>query len=226
MPTGSRCCAGEEAWPDPERKALVFARKMMTAAYTVTDEEFADLLAIHGEKPMVAMVLMLAHASFHDRMILSLGLGADTTSPLAPVAVHFSREEEAREHLVVPVRELPGKQPLVQKRSPDADWLSFDRGMLQKCMAEQKERKSRIRIPTPEEYASASASVPQSQQASQQGAQRTTKVLWNIVTSGYQPQLAAGWSEVTRAFRAEANQDSQFSNSVFWVVTRSLQCFY
>jgi hypothetical protein len=43
---------------------------------------------------------------------------------------------------------------------------------------------------------------------------------------GYQPELAAAWSACTRAFGREANQDRVFEESLFWVVTRTLQCFY
>ena len=43
---------------------------------------------------------------------------------------------------------------------------------------------------------------------------------------GYQPELAAAWSACTRAFREEAKQDRVFEESLFWVVTRTIHCFY
>jgi hypothetical protein len=43
---------------------------------------------------------------------------------------------------------------------------------------------------------------------------------------GYQPELATGWSACTRAFGDEAKQDRVFEESLFWVVTRSITCFY
>ena len=52
------------------------------------------------------------------------------------------------------------------------------------------------------------------------------RIRWSLVCSGYQPELAAGWSACTRAFGEEAKQDRVFEESLFWVVTRSLQCFY
>ena len=42
----------------------------------------------------------------------------------------------------------------------------------------------------------------------------------------YQPELAAAWGNCTRAFAQEARQDRVFEESLFWVVTRSLECFY
>jgi hypothetical protein len=52
------------------------------------------------------------------------------------------------------------------------------------------------------------------------------RIRWSLVCMGYQPELAAGWSACTRAFAEEAKQDRVFEESLFWVVTRSLQCFY
>ena len=207
-----------EKLPEKERKAMVFAHKMMTAAYKVSDEEMSDLLSLYGEKPVVAMVLMLAHASFQDRIILSLGLGEDRVSPLAPVAVAFSQSKEASAHVKVPDRKSPEAPVTVEERQPDLDWLALDQGQLHKCMARQRERKSRIRIPSPEELSKIDVKGTDRS--------RVSKVLWNAVTSGYQPELADGWKKVTRSFRAESKQDRLFGNSVFWVVTRSLECFY
>ena len=43
---------------------------------------------------------------------------------------------------------------------------------------------------------------------------------------GYQPELAAAWSACTRAFGEEAKQDRVFEESLFWIVTRTIHCFY
>jgi hypothetical protein len=55
---------------------------------------------------------------------------------------------------------------------------------------------------------------------------RPVRIRWSLVCMGYQPQLAAGWSACTRHFGQESKQDRLFEESLFWVVTRSLQCFY
>jgi hypothetical protein len=51
-------------------------------------------------------------------------------------------------------------------------------------------------------------------------------IVWSRVAYGYQPELADAWFDTTGAFRAEAGLDPVFQNSVFWVVTESLRCFY
>ena len=191
---------------------------MMTAAYGIGDDEVAELIKTYGEKPVVAMVLMLAQASCQDRVILSLGLGEDRNSPLRPVPVLFSRSEDARKHLKIPLRKQPDPAVAAEKWHMGHDWLALDRVSLQQCVLKQKERQSRIRIPSREELSR--LDPPGADTA------RTGKVIWNSVTRGYQAELAGGWGEVTRSFREEAKQDPVFSNSVFWVVTRSLQCFY
>ena len=55
------------------------------------------------------MVLMLAHASFQDRVILSLGLGEDRSSPLTPLAVGFlgPRKGTARQALPQATSRVP-----------------------------------------------------------------------------------------------------------------------
>ena len=43
---------------------------------------------------------------------------------------------------------------------------------------------------------------------------------------GYQPELAQGWGACMRSFAEEAKQDRVFEESLFWVITRTLHCFY
>ncbi|HEV3236020.1 MAG TPA: hypothetical protein VGZ25_03465, partial [Gemmataceae bacterium] len=55
---------------------------------------------------------------------------------------------------------------------------------------------------------------------------RPVKIKWSLVCTGYQPELALGWGNCTRSFGQDAKQDRVFEESLFWVVTRSLNCFY
>ena len=55
---------------------------------------------------------------------------------------------------------------------------------------------------------------------------RELTIRWSLVCLGYQPELASAWSQCTRQFAEESKQDRVFEESLFWVVTRSLQCFY
>jgi hypothetical protein len=43
---------------------------------------------------------------------------------------------------------------------------------------------------------------------------------------GYQPEMTRAWFAVLYAFYDEAKPDRVFTNSVFWVVTRTNDCFY
>ena len=52
------------------------------------------------------------------------------------------------------------------------------------------------------------------------------RIKWSLVCLGYQPELARGWGACTRAFAEESKQDRVFEESLFWVVTRTLNCFY
>ena len=74
-----------------ERAAMAFARKMMLRAYAVTDEEFKAVHDAFGEEPTVAIVSMLAFASFHDRLILAMNAPLEAEGPLPPLMVKFER---------------------------------------------------------------------------------------------------------------------------------------
>ena len=46
------------------------------------------------------------------------------------------------------------------------------------------------------------------------------------MVSGRQPTMGPAWIKTTRTFGSESKQDRVFEESLFWVVTRSLRCFY
>ena len=49
---------------------------------------------------------------------------------------------------------------------------------------------------------------------------------WGLVCQGYQPELSGAWSACATAFGYEAEPDPLLEESVFWVITRTLRCFY
>ncbi|MFO0959598.1 MAG: hypothetical protein U0800_19540 [Isosphaeraceae bacterium] len=61
---------GSPGWPEGDRKALQFARKMTLASDTVTDEEFAALAKAFGDRKAASMVLLMAFANYQDRLLL------------------------------------------------------------------------------------------------------------------------------------------------------------
>lgn len=204
--------------PRPERAALEFARKMTLAANTVTDDEVAYLASAYGDDGVVAMVLLLAYANFQDRLLLALHLPIEPGGPLPPVEVVFDKAAPAR---TVPSRPEPKERtgPPVPKRLDDPEWLALNYLDLQRSLGRQRSSAGRIRVPSWEEVAKVlPAGYPRPKQP--------VRIRWSLVCMGYQPDLAAAWSRCTRAFGEEARQDRVFEESLFWVVTRTLDCFY
>jgi alkylhydroperoxidase family enzyme len=210
--------AGDHAGlPAAEREALQFARKLTVAANTVTDAEVARLVEHYGDKHVVAMVLLLAYASFQDRLVLSLGLPPEAGDPRPALAVRFAKGTK-----VVPASRPPhllGEGgPAAEGTVSDPEWLQLDFTQLQKEMEDQRAREPRIRVPSWDEVRKGlPADYP---------ANRPLRIRWSLVCLGYQPELAAGWSACLRTFQQEARQDRVLEETLFWVVTRSLHCFY
>ena len=100
----------------------------------------------------------------------------------------------------------------------DPAWDDFDFDGLQKQLTGQRERPGRIRVPRWEEVL---AKLPPDYPN-----KKPIRIQWSLVCLGYQPELALAWSACTRAFGEEAKQDRVFEESLFWIVTRQIHCFY
>ena len=204
--------------PDPERAALEFAHRMTVDAAEVTDAEVAGLIARYGEAKVVAMVLLLAYANFQDRLLLALDVPIEAGGPLPPLEVRFDPKAEPP---AVPTRQVPQGRPAPAEpeRIDDPFWLSMEPGDLQGRLTEQRSRPGRIRVPSWEEVLRVlPPGIPKPE--------KPVRIRWSLVTMGYQPELAAAWSACTRAFGQEAKQDRVFEESLFWIVTRTIHCFY
>jgi alkylhydroperoxidase family enzyme len=216
---GLRSLKGSHAdLPEPERAALDFARQMTLDASEVTDAEVSHLIALYGEQKVTAMVLLLAHANFQDRLILALDSPIEPGGPMPPLEIDFDAKADPPS---VPPRNRPEGRPVPEEpaRVNDPFWLSMEFNDLQGKLSEQRARSSRIRVPTWEELVRAlPPDIPRPE--------KPTRIRWNLVTTGYQPELALAWSATTRAFREEAKQDRVFEESLFWIVTRTIHCFY
>jgi alkylhydroperoxidase family enzyme len=191
-----------------ERAALAFARKMMREAHAVTDEEVKQLLELLGEERLVALVALVAHASFQDRIFLATNVQVEPGGPLPPLAVSFAR----------PKPPAAGPAPAARTALPTGttsgkEWLALQEGL-----DKQRMRSGRIRVPSRGEVLDRiGADHPGAWQAD---------ILWSRVCYGFQPELTDAWFACAAAFRQEAQLDKVFEQSLFWVVTRSLQCFY
>ena len=204
--------------PERERAALEFARQMTEDASEVTDEDVAHLLALYGEEKVVAMVLLLAHANFQDRLVLALGCRVEPAGPISPLDIQFDTKAAPP---AVPARKRPEGRPVPDEptRVNDPFWLSLAFDDLQDRLTEQRERPSRIRVPSWENVLRVlPPELPRPE--------HPVRIKWSLVTMGYQPELATAWSACTRAFGQEAKQDRVFEESLFWIVTRTIHCFY
>jgi hypothetical protein len=194
----------QDSLPADEQAALSFARKLTLAASTVTDAEVSRLMERYGQQQVVALVQLVAHANFQDRLLLALDVPVEQGGPLPPLPVRFadrpvlSRREAAPPP---PPRKVPSARP-----GPivDLEWHGLGFDQLRKGIAEQRTRRPRITLP---------AGGP-------------GQVHWGAVCRAYQPELAAAWSACGHAFDREAEQDPVFDQSLFWVVTHAVRCFY
>jgi alkylhydroperoxidase family enzyme len=216
---GMRSLKGDHAdLPEAERAALEFAHQMTVDASEITDAEVAHLLVLYGEEKVTAMVLLLAHANFQDRLLLALGSPIEPGGPLAPLDVTLDPKADPPP---VPSRKRHEGRPVPDEpvRITDPFWLSMEFGDLQGKLSEQRGRASRIRVPTFDEVLKKMPpQIPRPK--------KPIGIRWTLVTMGYQPELASAWSATTRAFGEEAKQDRVFEESLFWIVTRTIHCFY
>lgn len=204
--------------PDAERAALAFARNMTLAADIVSDDEVARLKAHYGGEKLTAMVLLLAYSNFQDRILLALDLPLEPGGSMAPVEVRFDRKATAP---AVPPRVKPEGRPApaVPMRIEDPEWTDLDFDDLQNGLSAQRSNAGRIRVPTWDEV---KTRLPEGYPPPK----FPIRIQWSLVCLGYQPELAAAWSRCTTAFREESKQDMVFEESLFWVVTRTIHCFY
>jgi alkylhydroperoxidase family enzyme len=192
-------------FPADTRAALRFARKLSRDGSSVTDGEVSQLIAQHGERQVVAMVLLLAYSSFQDRLILGLGLSLEQDEPLAPLEVRFAKRPLGSSRRAPPrigSRTTVGRTNYREITDPFISSIDFI-DIRDKLAGQQA---TRCRIPLPDADPQASR--------------------WGLVCRTYQPELGDAWAACAHAFADEANPDPVFEQSVFWIVTRTIQCFY
>lgn len=214
-----RALAGDiAALPEDERAALVFARKMSLDAATITDGEVARLIQLYGEKKTVALVLLLAYANFQDRLLLGLGATVEKDGPYPPLKLRFAKDARASAP-ARPKQEERVVAPVSSTLFRDPEWMSLDFSHLQKAMDAQRERQPRISVPSWEE---ARKGLPRERWASRP----PLRIGWSLTCLANQPDLALAWGECMGAFSQDAKQDRVFEETLFWVINRSLRCFY
>ncbi len=99
----------------------------------------------------------------------------------------------------------------------DREWTHVSYDELQSRLERQRDRKPRLSIP---DWEDVRKNLPPAM------AVRPTRIVWNLVCSGYVPEMAVPWSISTRTMWAESKPDRIFEESLFWVQTRSIGCNY
>lgn len=193
--------------PEVDRLGAAFARKMMLEAAQVTDAEVRRLIELLGDERTVALVALLAHASFQDRVLLALNVSHEPGGVPAPVTTKFGRPKPA-------AHGKPADPPeLKAKTAATSEWT-----LARKQLDEQKKRPGRIAVPTSEEV---TKRIGKDHPGLWQNG-----IIWSRVCYGHQPQLTDAWFDTANAFRQEATLDGVTGNSIFWVVTDAVDCFY
>ncbi len=205
------------ALPDGERLVLGFARQLTLSGHEITDSQLAALVEQLGPEQVVGIVHTVAFANFQNRVFLALGVEAEPDGPLPPIELKIDAAQQA--DVDVPPRRAPEEGQSATTSTDQAarvDWGQQDFAALELALDRQKQRGPRIPIPEVERL----KHLPPEER------ERTAKIVWSRVSMGYQPQLTGGWFRLMQTFRDEAALDRVFANSMFWVVTRSNECFY
>ncbi|WP_165220432.1 carboxymuconolactone decarboxylase family protein [Aquisphaera insulae] len=209
-------------WSPAERAALGFARKMTVASSTVTDDEFAALVKAYGEKDVVAMVLLLAYSNFQDRLLTCLGTAVEPDGPLPPQDVQFAPGGLQGQMLAFPKSNSALASPTGRDIVPDdPKWAAVGYDDLQVKLERQRNRTTRVRVPTWDE-------VVRGLPADFRAPQKPVRIVWTLVCLGHQPELASAWETLMRTAGAESRGklDRVFSQGLFWVVTKTVDCPY
>lgn len=196
-----------------DRLTVAFARKMMLEAHAVTDDEVTRLIDLAGEERVVALVALLAHASFQDRVLFALKADPEARNDPPPLAVKFGRPAPKATAPGSATAQNAAPPPSPTEPTPSSRWLH-----LQENLDLQRARTGRIRVPSREDVVK--------RLGAQHPAVWQSGIVWSRVAYGYQPELTDAWFDCATAFRQDTNMDRLLQNSIFWVVTDSLKCFY
>src|SRR5262249_9628496 len=169
-----------------------------------------------GAEKLVAMVHTVAYANFQDRIIMALGVAVEPNGPLPPPDLRL--DPEKRTKVPTPPRPPWDHVILVQSSAeivPPLDWHDLAPADLGKCVDRQKERKPRVPLPGSERLADLAPAEKDS----------ASRIVWTRVGMGYQPQMTRTWFDCMRTYQKESQLDEVFDNAVFWVITRTSDCF-
>ena len=188
--------------------ALEFARKMTVASSTVSDDEFHALVKQFDRKTVAAMVILMAYSNFQDRLLLCLGSPLEPGGLLPPVEVFVSPDTTNGP----PKRPTGQASPLTNPTGndlveDDLEWISVTYNELQDRLERQRGKTSRVPEPTYDEiYRAWPAGIAKAEP-------RPTRIIWNLVCSGYQPEMASAWMACGRS-RAAVSEKTRLDTDL------------
>lgn len=211
------------SWSENEQHALWFARQMSVASHSISDDDFKKLVKAFGQRQAASMVLLCAYGNMQDRLLLCLGADAEAdlkSDALAAVKVAFDPQAFQVQLKHPPVTESfaleNGYDDLIGN---DADWAHLSYSDLQERLSAQREKPTRLPIP---DWSVIEQQIPV-------GLFRgPSDIVWYRIVFGYAPELALPFERFMRTSGAETGNryGRVFATSLFWVVTRAMDCAY
>ena len=177
-------------WPEADREPLEFARLLHRSPPRRSATNCSSGSASgSATRRVAAMVLLAAYGNFQDRVVL--GLEPARSRPAAPCRRSRSTFAPGRSspcRSCPRSRELPGCSRRARRSSNatrNGRELTYEE--LQSRLEGQRARTPRLPVPTWDEV---KKKLPPAFAA------RPTRIVWNLVCSGYVPELAVPWSVV------------------------------
>lgn len=201
VPASARDAAGESI-------AVAFAAAMAAAPQSIPDDVFRATEARFGAAGVVALVHSVAYANFQARLQHGLGVADAPAGPCPPSLDGITPPQTPAPERAVAASPSTSLAP--------ARWESIAADELQSLRVRQQQATPRLPPPSDELLA----------RASERERSQAARIVWSRFGYGYQPELTRGWITSLYAFYAEAKVDPVVENSLFWVVTRSNDCFY
>lgn len=201
-----------------DREVLQFARQLTVAGHAVTDEAVTRLLRQSDAETVVAVVHTVAFANFQNRLFFGISDNVSAEDVWGAIQPPTGWRTEVAPELAAR-RAMEEASQVAQERGvvvQPLGWGTSNVPWIKSKLTAQTQRS--LRVPLPE--LSRLDFLPEEERL------RSEKVIWSRVSLGYQPELTQGWFKLMRTFRRESELDRVFSNSMFWVVTRTNECFY
>lgn len=211
-------------WSDAERRAIEFAHLMSTRSHAVTDGDFTQLVQAFGEKITACMVLFTAYCNMQDRLLTCLLTSAESDTQdesLAPPEISFDPSVFCLDRKFQTPIDVPAKQ---NKHAPstamvDPQWSQISHEVLQEKIMLQKLKPTRLPIPPWQEVL---VNLPPGLFSEE------CDIVWYRIVFGFAPELAVPFERFMRTLSAETSDrySRVFGTSLFWIVTRAVQCPY